>query len=46
MEKKYIVRLNDQERDQLELVIEKLSGYTTYNLIVTSCGARRVLSLI
>lgn len=26
MEKKYIVRLNDQERNQLELVIEKLSG--------------------
>jgi hypothetical protein len=26
MEKKYIVRLNDQERDQLELVIGKLSG--------------------
>ena len=26
MEKKYIVRLNDQERDQLVLVIEKLSG--------------------
>lgn len=26
MEKKYIVRLNDQERDQLKLVIGKLSG--------------------
>jgi len=26
MEKKYIVRLNDQERDQLKLVISKLSG--------------------
>ncbi len=26
MEKKYIVRLNDQEREQLRLVISKLSG--------------------
>jgi len=26
MEKKYIVRLNDQEREQLKLVISKLSG--------------------